>query len=328
MNVIEPGLLTTVQDLGRAGFQNDGVSPGGAMDTFAMRVANLLVSNAEDAAGLEVTLRGPALRFEDDALIAVCGADLSPSIADLRLPGWQAIYAERGSVLNFGRRASGCRAYLAISGGIDVPEVLGSRSTYVRAGIGGLDGRPLAPGDRLPVGKPSEAAARVMAEASAGVGPLPFALTELLMPRDVYEFYSAQRVRFIKGPHFELLSRSDRHLFVSQDFKVTPRSDRMGYRLDGATLGSAAVGDLVSTGVVRGTVQLPPGGEPIVLMAERQTTGGYLIAGVVATVDLPSVAQLRPGDSIRFTETSIEQARLSLLRRERKLEQAMAGLAS
>lgn len=327
MRVIEPGLLTTVQDLGRVGFQNDGVSPGGAMDRFAMRAANLLVGNREDAAGLEITLKGPALEFERDALIAVCGADLSPSVADLELPGWRAAWVARGSVLRFGRRVWGCRAYLAIAGGIEVPVVLGSKSTYVAARIGGFEGRRLARGDRLSVGKAAEWAAGTMAEAVARGGPVPFALTDVRMSPDVYGLYGSQPVRFIRGPHFELLSRGDQRLFTSQIFEVTPRSDRMGYRLGGAALRSAGVADMVSTGVVTGTVQLPPGGEPILLMAERQTTGGYPIVAVVATVDLPLVAQLRPGDPIRFAETTIEEAQLALRQREDKLEHAMDGVA-
>lgn len=324
MKVVDPGLLTTVQDLGRVGFQNDGVSPGGAMDRFAMRAANLLVGNPHDAAGLEVTLKGPALEFEHDALIAICGARLSPSIAELELPNWQAICVRRGSVLRFGGRVWGCRAYLAIAGGIEVPEVLGSRSTYLGARIGGLEGRPLARGDHLPVGRGPEWVAGIMAEISRS-SPGSFALTGAGMSPDVYEVYGERPVRFIKGPHFESLSRDDQLVFTSQTFEVTPRSDRMGYRLGGVTLQSARVADMVSTGVVTGTVQVPPGGEPIVLMAERQTTGGYPIVAVVATVDLPVVAQLRPGDPIRFVEASIEEAQLALREREGKLKHAMDG---
>lgn len=326
MKVIEPGLLTTVQDLGRVGFQNDGVGPGGAMDRLAMRVANLLVGNPESAAGLEMTLKGPALAFEDDALIAICGADLSPSIADLELPGWETVYVAKGSVVTFGRRVWGARAYLAIAGGIDVPDVLGSKSTYVRAGIGGLGGRPLARGDRLPLGEASGRARRIMAETSARRGPVPFALTGLRMSAEPEELYGRQPVRFVEGPHFGLLSRRDRRLFTSEGFEVTPRSDRMGYRLGGVRLRSAGVADMASAGVVTGAVQLPPGGDPIVLMAERQTTGGYPIVAVVASADLPLVAQLRPGDPIRFAAISIEQAQLALRRREGELRDIMEGV--
>jgi antagonist of KipI len=325
VKVLEPGVLTTVQDLGRVGFQNDGVGPGGAMDRLALRAANLLVGNSEGAAGLEITLRGPVLEFQHDALIAVCGADLSPSIADLEIPAWHAICVESGSILRFGHRRWGCRAYLAVAGGIRVPEVLGSRSTNVRGGFGGLDGRRLAAGDRVPVAAVPERATALIATTAGRRGPMPFALTDVSVSVDAAELYGSGAVRIVTGPQFELLSPRDREAFTTEAFEITPRSDRMGYRLGGPSLTSIGAGDMISTGVVTGTIQLPPGGEPIVLMAERQTTGGYPIVGVVATVDLPRLAQLAPGDSIRFAAISIEEAQLALRNRERELQHLMMG---
>ena len=312
-----------MQDLGRVGFQPDGVSTGGAMDVFAISVANLLVGNREDAAALEVTLKGPILEFEHDALIAICGADLSPSIADTELPGWQAIHVKRGAVLKFGRRVWGCRAYLAIAGGINVPQVLGSRSTYVRAGIGGHHGLPLRRADVLRVLQMPHWGTRGITKTLGCVTPLPFKVANVHGSVDFDDLYGPRPVRFVRGPHFELLDSANRKLFTSGEFVVTPQSDRMGYRLGGPILKPAKVADIVSTGVVVGTVQLPPRGHPIVLMAECPTTGGYPIVGVVASADLPLVAQRCPGDRIRFSETSVERAQHAARERKHALKRLM-----
>lgn len=325
MRIVDPGLLTTVQDLGRFGYQKHGVTQSGAMDPVALRVANSLVGNDEGAAGLEMTLKGPVIEFRRDALIAICGADLSPEIADVGLPTWCAIFVQRGSVLRFGEVRWGCRAYLAISGGVAVPEVMGSRATYLHARIGGVEGRSLQVGDDLPVGRPHEDAPRVVLDAAASLGPLPFALSDRrLTLEDALGLYGGKRpVRVMRGPHPDMFDERGRQTFLTEAFKVSPRSDRMGYRLSGPVLGSSKRDELISSAVLTGTVQVPAGGEPIVLMADRQTTGGYPVIAQVATADLPMVAQLKPGDEIRFEEVTIEQAQSALHAQRDRLRSLM-----
>lgn len=309
MRILDPGLMTTVQDLGRFGYQKDGITSGGAMDPLALRAANILVGNEEHEAGLEMTLKGPTIEFLHDSLIAICGADLSPTIADFRLPNWYAISVMEGSILTFGDNRWGCRAYLAVSGGIAVPEVMNSKSTYLRAGIGGIDGRPLKAGSDVPVGSDRTDTYRVNAS-----GPLPFALTErLLRTEDVLGFYELGRpLRVLRGPHWKLFDERDRGVFLHEMFEISASSDRMGYRLAGPLLDSHKRDELISSAVLSGSVQVPPSGEPIVLMADRQTTGGYPMIGLVSTADLPLVAQLRPGDEVRFEEGTIEWAQTAL----------------
>jgi antagonist of KipI len=315
VRILDPGLMTTVQDLGRYGYQKDGITSGGAMDPLALRVANNLVGNREHEAGLEMTLKGPTIEFLHDSTIAICGADLVPNIADLSVPNWCAISVKEGSTLTFGDIRWGCRAYLAVAGGIAVPEVMNSKSTYLRAKIGGIDGRPLKAGDEVPVGAEMDIV-RVYA-----TGPLPFALTDRrLSPEDALGLYERDRpLRVMRGPHWELFDEQDREVFLHEVFEVSTSSDRMGYRLSGPLLDSSSRDELISSAVLSGTVQVPPSGEPIVLMADRQTTGGYPVIGLVVTADLPLVAQLRPGDEVRFDEVTIESAQRALRSQARKL---------
>ncbi|MDQ4064700.1 MAG: biotin-dependent carboxyltransferase family protein [Actinomycetota bacterium] len=319
MKIGDGGLMTTIQDLGRFGYQHVGVTPSGALDQVAHRMANQLVGNPDDAATIEVTLRGPAIEFTDDALVALCGADLSPTIADASIPTRRAIAVRAGAVLRFGRAASGVRCYVATAGGVDTPLVMGSRSTYVRAGFGGHEGRALRAGDELETGPISPSASTVLRRALALDDQSAFALTERAAPDDLAEDRSGP-VRYVRGPHFEMLPAIGRDAFTTADFEVSPRSDRMGYRLKGPHLDLANDGDLLSTGVAWGTVQLPPSGEPIVLMADRQTTGGYPMIATVITADLPRLAQLKPGDMIRFTEVSVGEAQQILNRQEGQID--------
>lgn len=313
MRIVEGGLLTTVQDLGRPGYQKIGVTPGGAMDTFSFRVANILVGNPEDAAGLEITLKGLEIEFTSPALIALTGADLSPKIADVDIPLGRAVAVRRGSVLTFGRAMSGCRAYLAVAGGIDVPIVMGSRSTHLRSHMGGHQGRALQAGDELPIGAAPSLATTTMRSALSDGGPLPFALSDrYVAENDPRLMLRTEAVRSVAGPHFGDLEETDQsHLFTSA-FEVSTEADRMGYRLAGARLSSPRGGDLISSAVTLGAVQLPSGGEPIVLMADRQTTGGYPVIAQVITADIWLVAQKRPGDELSFRDVNVEDAHAAL----------------
>jgi antagonist of KipI len=306
--VIRAGLLTTVQDLGRFGQQRFGVPVSGAMDSRSLSIANRLVGNGDNAAALEITLVGPVLRFDSHTLIALCGGDLGAVVGDKPLPMNRPVWIAAGSRLAFGRCVTGCRAYLAFAGGIDVPEVLGSRSTYLRAGFGGLQGRALKAGDRIEVMTGGESYFLRLREARAfsddGFAAPKWSVrvdSERLMMRP-------QLVRFVAGRHWERLTPGVRNRFVGENFGVGAASDRMGYRLEGVDLDKHSFGDIASEAVTLGTIQLPPDGNPIVLMADRQTIGGYPRVGEVASVDMPLLAQLKPGDTLRFKRIALVEA--------------------
>lgn len=293
------GPSTTVQDLGRFGLQGFGVPESGAMDTHAARLVNLLVGNSEDAALLEATLAGPALLFEHAAVIALGGGDFGATLDDLPLPPWHAVPVRAGATLTLGPVRTGCRAYIAVAGGVAVPRVLGSCSTCLPARFGGFDGRALRAGDVIDVHETNKPLVRR-------------ALASPLRPE-----YGTQ-VRLIPGEHLGRLAPDSRRALFERS-TVSNHSDRMGYRLEGAPLHLEAPLELLSTAVVIGTLQLPPSGAPILLMADHQTAGGYPILGHVAAVDLGHVAQLRPGSEIRFIECSLGEAQRLYLERERSL---------
>ncbi|HYW08203.1 MAG TPA: biotin-dependent carboxyltransferase family protein [Longimicrobium sp.] len=318
IEVLRPGLLTTVQDLGRAGFRDQGVPIGGAADRVALRVANLLVGNPEGAAGLEMTLAGPRLHFTRDTLIALGGAEMHAELDGTPVGFWRPVRVRAGATLDVGGARAGCRAYLACAGGIDVPPVLGSRSTYSPTSFGGLNGRPLRTGDHLPVGRASALADAVIAairREGRGNGASPWFVGPAALPA----YGPDPELLLIPGSHAAALTPEGRALLFGGRFRVSPRSDRMGCRLDGPALALAEPLELTSEGVAPGTVQLPPGGSPIVLGADGGTTGGYPRVGHVATVHHPLLAQLRPGDTLRFRETTIQEAHLLLRAREREI---------
>ncbi len=305
-----PGLLSTVQDMGRPGFQAQGVPQGGAMDFWAASVANLLVGNAPGEAVLEMTLTGPTLRILRDVTLAVCGADLSPHLDDVPLPMWHTARARQDQVLRFARRASGARAYLALPGGIHVPPVLGSRSTVLRAGWGGFHGRALRAGDILDAGPESAQAL------PGGRG---------LRTSDVPRYPGHVPLRVILGPQDNLFTPEAKAAFLSARFVVGAQSDRMGYRLEGPLLSpsSQLTDTLESEGVAFGCVQVA-GGQPLLLMADCQTTGGYPVMGVVARADLSQAAQCVPGTTVSFQSVSIEDAQTAWRERLRFLR-TLAG---
>jgi antagonist of KipI len=275
-------LLTTIQDSGRWGYQHLGVPVSGPMDPLAYRLANALLGNTPDAAVLETTILGPELRFEHRARIAIAGADLAPTLDGTPLSTTGIAECPAGSVLRFGDRRSGARAYVAIDGGIALPPVLGSRSTHVMSGLGGIGGRALRAGDRIPLG---------------AAAPRSLATTSLKHQKHA----GGARLRVMKGPQFDYVHPSALDTLQRTRFMISPQSDRMGYRLTGGTLGKAERGgEMVSDVTLVGAVQVPPSGQPILLMADRQTTGGYPQIAVVITADLPLAAQLAPGDTVTF----------------------------
>lgn len=294
IEVIKPGLLTTIQDLGRWGYQRYGLSPSGALDSFAFLAANLLIGNPEDAAALEITVSGPTLKFHQDTLVAITGADLDPHLNSHPLPNWTACYIASGSILSFKQRKSGTRAYLSVWGGITVPPLMGSRSTYLLGHFGGLDGRPLKAGDLLPL------------------PPCPPDLKKLsgrFLPNGLRPAYDRHpTVRVILGPFADYFTAEGVHAFLNSPYLITPQSDRMGYRLQGIPIARKIKEELITCGLANGTIQVPPDGQPIVLLADRQTIGGYPIIATVISADLPLIAQCAPGDKLRFTTTTLAEA--------------------
>ena len=320
LTVIHPGLLTTVMDLGRRGYQRHGVSVGGALDRFALRVVNALVGNDEGAAALEMTQIGPSIAFDRDALVAWTGADMAARIGEVALPGDRAVRIAAGERIECGPARHGVRAWLAVAGGIDVPVVLGSRSTDSLAGIGGLGGRRLRAGDRLAIGPPSswaEVEMRAARRASAW----------LVRPDSFTERPAPGVVRAMRGPEWEWFSETAQRAFFSASWHVTKDADRMGLRLDGPTLDRRNAREMTSEAMPEGAVQVAADGQPMVLMAARQTVGGYPRIAAVASVDTTVLSQQAPGDILRFQEVSIAAAHAWLVEREHSLAQLHAGLA-
>jgi antagonist of KipI len=323
IRVLTGGLQTTVQDLGRPSHQHQGIPGGGAMDRMATRVGNLLVGNDARAAALEATLIGPSLLFTDETLVAVTGADLEAAVGTTPIPLWHPALLPAGTTLHFGRALRGCRAYVAVAGGIDVPPVFGSRSTYLRAEFGGFEGRALRAGDQLSIGQPSSLSRRIATSLRRGTTAQTTTVARWSAALSLRSQLSENVVvRLVRGAHTGLLTETSLAALAGSGFRVSASSDRMGYRLDGETLSLRAPTELLSEGVAFGTVQLPPGGSPIVLMADRQTTGGYPRIGEVASVDLGLVAQLKPGDRLRFRFISLEEAQRLYLAREHDFRQA------
>jgi antagonist of KipI len=323
--ILRSGILTTIQDLGRPGFRRFGVTLGGTVDSHAMRIANLVVGNEESDAGLEVTIGGLRLRFSDERCVAWCGGACAVKIGDVTLPAGRACFIGADEELSFGRAESGIRAWLAISGGVEVPLVLGSRSTDLRGGFGGLEGRALRLGDRLALGEKSpraqELIARLRDARVAGWG----APIEWALPGSAK---GEQELRVIRGVDWERFSSAATESFLSQPFTISPDCDRMGARLEGSELQRCDEGtDLISEAVAPGTIQVPAGGQPILLLADCQTIGGYPKLSHVITVDLPLAAQLRPGERVRFREVPMAEAQRLLLQRERDLARFRVGLS-
>jgi antagonist of KipI len=306
ITVMRPGLFTTIQDRGRWGHQASGVPVSGALDLVSHRVANLLVGNAADAATLEVTLAGPELRIEQETCIAVAGADLRPSIDGATVPMGVATPCRPGSVLRFGERTSGARAYVAFDGGIDSPLVLGSRATHIGAALGGLDGRALMAGDRLPLGPPT------------GVRPLR-TIAHVKGSDASAAITGGARVRVLPGPQDDFFSEAAFTLLERTRFIVTPQSNRMGYRLSGVTLPRISKREMISDAAFVGGIQVPASGEPILLMSDRQTTGGYPQMATVITADLPLAGQLAPGDWVEFARCTRAEAIAALRDQEAML---------
>ncbi|MFQ6125690.1 MAG: 5-oxoprolinase subunit PxpB [Candidatus Heimdallarchaeota archaeon] len=307
--VTNPGLFTTIQDLGRPFYQKYGVSVSGTMDRYAARIANLLVGNAEDQGCLEVTIMGPTLEVLNKTLLAITGGNLSPLLNNEPTPMWQTFLAYPGDIISFGGWKSGARAYIALTGGIQVPKILGSCSTHVGSRIGGLTGRRLRSGDILKGESPS-----YRLEPLEGIQ----------IPLEMIPSYELEaNIRVLLGPQEEYYTPEGLDTFLSAQYTITVKSDRMGYRLQGPKIENIAGTDIISEAIPLGAIQVPGDGQPIIMMADRQTTGGYSKIANVINVDVDTLAQMPPLSKIKFQTITLKEA--YWLFRER--EETVANLA-
>jgi antagonist of KipI len=312
ITVLRAPPFATVQDLGRSGHLHAAVPRAGALDPFALALANILVGNGPNSAAVEWGLTGGEVRFEQDATIAISGARARATLGGRPVPHCEAARAAAGEVLAIERIEAGAWVYLAVAGGINVPEVLGSRSTYLPARFGGMEGRLLRAGDHLPIGRPSTAA--LPGEPPTSIPSRREATAELADPRP------ADPIAVLPGPGLGLLPSAAWRWLVETEFRVSRAVSRMGYRLEAPSPAFPLPGDLPSAPACVGTIQLPPGGEPIVLMPDGPTVGGYPRIAVVASPDIGRLAQRSPGEVVRFQEIGLREARAGLQRRWNLLE--------
>jgi len=314
IKVANPGLMTTVQDLGRYGYQQYGVLVSGAMDHVAARLANILVGNDDNEGLLETTIMGPKIEFISSAVIAITGGDLQPALNDKSISMNKSVPVNAGDCLTFRGMKKGCRSYIAFSGGIDVPVVMGSKSTFLKAQIGGYEGRALKAGDIL------------------NIGELKTFMSDIVgreISENFYEYGSSiVELRIVLGPQDDAFTENGIETLFSNEYTVTNNCDRMGYKLEGEKIQHKDGADIISDGIAMGAIQVPSKGTPIIMMADRQTTGGYTKIGNVITADLPKVAQAKPGDKIIFKKSTLEEAHNLIKGLEYKIEQVKIQLSS
>lgn len=304
-----PGVLTTIQDEGRYGYEQFGMSPAGPMDGTAFRTANILVGNPEGESALEATVLGPALRFDQDNVIAVTGADMAPTLNGRPCPMYQAVAVRAGDRLTLGAAKTGCRAYIAFAGGLGVPQVMGSRATALQNKVGGYQGRKLAKGDAVGFRAPDPCLALPR------TAPIPAPAGKEVT------------IRVVLGPQDDAFTEEGVKTFLSQPYTVSKDFDRMGCRLEGPVIQHKADGNIISDGMVTGAIQVPTSGQPIIMLAERQTVGGYTKIATVISADLPLVGQRKTGDIIRFRAVSVEEAHRAWREANRELAELKARLA-
>lgn len=306
IQVIQPGMLTTIQDMGREGYGEYGIPVAGAMDRESLKLANLLVDNKLDQGALEITLMGPHLRFHQSTIMSITGGDLSPKVNGQPMQMYKSILVHEGDELTFGGIKSGARAYVAFQGGFDIPDVMGSQSTYIKGKLGGFEGRKLKAGDRLALNK-NEVGIHKERE-------IPSYLKR--------QFGHKVDIRVILGSEEDAFSKEGLHTFLNKEYTVSSQSDRMGYRLTGDKIEHKDSPDILSGGIQLGAIQVPGHGEPIIMMADRQITGGYTKIAHVITEDLPYLAQLKPGGKVRFSVVSLQVAWELMKRRHREIQGA------
>ena len=308
-----PGIQTTVQDEGRFGYQQFGVSPAGPMDTQSFYLANILAGNQKSEGALEMTFSGPELTFEEDNVIAVTGADMSPTVNGEPIPIYQAVLVHAGDVLAFGFASNGCRSYLAFAGGLDVPLVMGSKSTLMRNNLGGVNGRKLEKGDRIGFCAPET--------------ELPNMILRKLQP----EVFPKKELtlRVVARPQDTEFTEEELKHFFWYGAEITNEFDRMGCRLQREVpVKHKGDGNIITDGIAFGSIQVPPNGQPIIMLADRQSTGGYTKIGTVISVDLPKLAQSVPGYRVRFVRVGGEVAQNLYIQRLEKLERLERALGN
>ncbi len=326
-----PGVLTTVQDEGRFGYMEYGVRTGGCMDEKSSRIANKIAGNQPSAAVLEMTLMGITATFEGDGAIVLTGADMGAKIDDIPVQRNCRITVKSGQKLAMGLARNGCRGYLAAAGGIDVPVVMGSRSTDVKCHLGGYEGRALKAGDVLSSGtdydvETNQRENKPESETESGKEKSGIVNSNSKFP--VTKFDNAPSVRVVEGPQADWFSEEAREILYQEEYTVTGESDRMGMRLEGPEIESMHGVDIVSDGIAFGSIQIPKSGKPIVMMADHQTIGGYAKIATVCSFDLPKLAQLKPGDHVKFRRISVEEAQHLLLHPEEQERSAAFSFAS
>jgi biotin-dependent carboxylase-like uncharacterized protein len=303
--VHDAGPLTTIQDLGRPGHLRVGIPASGPMDREAFLLANRLIGNPDTAAGLECTLVGPRVEFTDERLVAITGADMAPTVNGSPVPAWQGLRLRAGEVLRLGPARSGVRAYLAVAGGLETPLVLGARATYVRGRLGGLEGRALRRGDRLPLGRVSAARPRRM------------------HPARVPAYGGEPELAVVLGPQDDRFTPKGLAALFEGPYLMLPQSDRMGARLQGPFIEHTRGHDIISDGVALGAIQVIGEGQPIVLLADRQSTGGYTKIGTVCSFDIGRLVQVKPGGRLRFRRVTVTEAHAMLRQSLRALDEAI-----
>ena len=289
IKVLKPGLCTTVQDIGRIGYQQYGIPVSGVMDEFAYRVGNILVEADENNAVLEIPYLGPTLEFDFEITIAITGANLNPKINGQDVAMWKTINIKKGDILSFSSIKSGARAYLAFSGEIDVPFVNGSKSTLLKSKLGGFEGRQLKIGDILKIKNPKTLSKR-----------------NKLNSKYIPEYLSSENIRVVLGPQDDYFTEKGIEAFFNNEYEITKEADRMGMRLEGEVIEHKNKADIISDAAVFGSIQVPGNGKPIILLADRQTTGGYTKIATVIKADLPKLAQMLSGNKIRFKKLALE----------------------
>jgi len=297
IRIIKAGMLTTVQDLGRTGYQSQGFSVAGVMDVRSFKIANLLVDNPENEAVLEFTLIGPTLEFTSDTIIAITGGNFNPEINGKSAPMYTAIYMHKGDILKFGSAVSGSRGYISFSSYLKIPTVMGSRCTNMKSSIGGYKGRKLQNGDYIMF--------RIKRRY------LPYFLSRSLDPDDMDQ--ERVTLRVVMGPQDDAFTKEGIATFLNSEYTVTSEFDRMGCRMDGPFIASKNGSDIISDGICFGSVQVPAHGKPIILLADRQTTGGYAKIATVASVDIPKLVQRKTDHKIRFQAITVQEAQRLLL---------------
>ena len=304
IRILKGGMLTTVQDLGRNGYQSQGFSVAGVMDVRSFKIANLLLDNPENEAVLEFTLIGPTLEFTSATIIAITGGDFQPTINGEPAPMYTAIYMNKGDILKFGSARTGSRGYIAFSSYLDIPVVMGSRCTNLKSQIGGFKGRKLQADDYIGF--------RIKRRY------LPFFLSRKLEPENFDQDNTTLRV--VMGPQDSKFSKQGIETFLTTEYTVTSEFDRMGCRLDGAYIAPKETSDIVSDGIAFGSIQVPAHGKPIILLADRQTTGGYAKIATVASVDIPKLVQRKTDHKVRFEAITVQEAQQLYLKEQKQLD--------